>query len=126
MEFKRISALVNAPSIGEPSFDANEAWRKIEDMLEQPAKPIPLNGRRVLVWTIAATFALLIATTLFKLSLKEETEFTTYLNDKETTESILLSDGSEVTLYPNSRLDFQDGKERRLAAWISRTEKRDD
>lgn len=115
MEFKRISALVNAPTVGEPSFDAEEAWGKIENRLEQTAKPMPLNGRRVLIWTIAATFAILIATTLFKLSLKEENTFTTYLNDKEATESILLSDGSEVTLYPQSRLDFQDGKERRLA-----------
>lgn len=115
MEFKRISALVNAPAVGEPTFDAEEAWNKIEDQLKQPAKRATLNGRQVLTWTIAATFALLIAATLFNLSLREESDFTSYQNDKETTESILLSDGSEVTLYPNSRLDFQEGKERRLA-----------
>lgn len=114
-EFKRINALVNAPTLGEPTFDADEAWGKIEDRLRQPTRRMPLNGRRVLVWTIAATFALLIATTLFKLSLQEETASATYRNDQETTESILLSDGSEVTLYPNSRLEFREGKERRLA-----------
>lgn len=114
MEFKRISALVNAPAVGEPTFDAEEAWNKIEEKLRQPAKRVPLNGRLTLVWTIAAAFALLVATTLFDLSLKED-DFTTYQNVTEKTESILLSDGSEVTLYPNSRLDFQESKERRLA-----------
>lgn len=108
-EFERMRKLMEAPVKvpDKTDFDAEQAWRKVEAKLENKSFWLGVRPHIVTVISVAACvlFAVAMATTYF-LHKQEEKDFIKYANVGLRLKQFMLPDSSEVILYPNATLAF--------------------
>ncbi len=105
-EYRKLRKLMDMPVLsGQPDFDAEKAWRRVENRLQ---KPVRLHLRRgaIAMWSAAASVLILVAVTAVLFFRKPEMETFHYANTTESEQTVLLPDSSEVVLYPNSSLAY--------------------
>lgn len=115
-EYDNLKKLMAAacPADGEKFFDAEKAWAKVEPQLTEKVVKVDFRSKTRTYLSIAASFAVLVVITMFYLLGGEETNVMNYANNGTVKSEIILPDGSKVSLYPESRLAFADGKERKV------------
>lgn len=105
-EYRKLRMLMDMPALsGQQDFDAEKAWRKVENRLRKPAR-LHLRRGAIAMWSAAASVMILVAVTAVLFFRKPEVETFHYANTTQTEESVLLPDSSEVVLYPNSSLAY--------------------
>jgi len=103
-------------SIGDlQAFDTTEAWNAVEQKIDPD-----VEARRFTLWpyiSVAASIALLVMSGLYFLN-RDTAEFVEVITGDDQYMEIILADGSEVELRPNSYLrypkQFNDTTERRI------------
>ncbi|ATV26058.1 FecR family protein [Prevotella intermedia] len=97
-------------------FDAEAAWDKIENQLSesttQRARTLPLRQ----VFSIAASFLLLIGIGIFAYQQFINAATAQFANNSTIENTVTLPDGSSVTLAPKASLTFKEQDGKRLAA----------
>ena len=105
-EYRKLRMLMDMPALsGQQDFDAEKAWRKVENRLRKPAR-LHLRRGAIAMWSAAASVMILVAVTAVLFFRKPAVETFHYANTTQTEESVLLPDSSEVVLYPNSSLAY--------------------
>lgn len=111
---KMFALIHNEIPAAEP--DASLAWEKIKDKIKPPAKVIPLNRKPMYGWLAAACITLLIGIgILFMFILNPAKQQEIVYNTGKESKEIKLSDGTDITIAPNSNLvvDKDFGKKNR-------------
>ena len=97
-------------------FDAEAAWKKIENQLSesttQRARTLPLRQ----VFSIAASLLLLIGIGIFAHQQFINAATAQFANNSTIENTVTLPDGSSVTLAPRASLTFKEQDGKRLAA----------
>lgn len=97
-------------------FDAEVAWKKIENQLSesttQRARTLPLRQ----VFSIAASLLLLIGIGIFAYQQFINAATAQFANNSTIENTVTLPDGSSVTLAPRASLTFKEQDGKRLAA----------
>lgn len=117
-EYRRLQKLIGA-SVGKPqgiSFDAEQAWQKVEAQLEERSQKVIPFRRKMLFWTsMAASLLIVLAVSVFYFSSASDEEMVRYANVGRTEQHCLLPDSSEVILYPEAVVTYQHTDKGRLA-----------
>lgn len=113
-EYERLKKLLAAPltNDGGQFFDTEKAWAKVEERLEPKVVKVDFRKKARTYISIAASVAVMIVLTMVYLLGEPEKKSVNYANNGNETETVVLPDGSEVVLYPNSTLAFSDGEVR--------------
>lgn len=114
-EYEKLKRLMDtaSPAEGEKFFDVEKAWAKVEPHLSEKVVKVDFRRKTRTYLSIAASFAVLVIVTMVYLLGGPETNVVNYANNGAVKSEIVLPDGSKVSLYPDSRLAFSDGKERK-------------
>ncbi len=107
-EYKRLQKLIDMPLSSKLPFhvDSERAWAKIEPKLDNNPFKKHLERKKVIYYSVAASIALILATVALYTFHNTEPD-TLYYADLTQTETFLLPDSSQVTLYPNASLSFR-------------------
>lgn len=113
-EYGKLQKLLGAPvrQCDKNVFDAEKAWEKIESRLESKVVRVDFRKKVGMYLSAAASLAVVFILAVAYLFVKSDEESVHYANSGTLSEIIILPDGSEVTLYPNSSLAFSDGRVR--------------
>ena len=117
-EYQRLKEWMDTPLKTDslPDFNAEKAWNKIEEKLEEkPRKILSVNWKKSYVkLTFAASVAIIAAIGILY-NLKTDTDtLQHYANVTNGIRHLLLPDSTEVTLYPNTRLTYESGNTRKV------------
>lgn len=118
-EYQQLKQWMDMPmekAVPLPDFDAEKAWNRIEEKLEDKSHKLLLfRQKRVYTyWAIAVSIALLVGIGILY-SLKPETKsLQRYANATEDIRHFLLPDSTEIILYPGTKLTYEAGKVREV------------
>lgn len=110
------NTMVQVETVPTNEFDAEAAWKKIENQLSesttQRARTLPLRQ----VFSIAASLLLLIGIGIFAYQQFINAATAQFANNSTIENTVTLPDGSSVTLAPRASLTFKEQDGKRLAA----------
>ncbi|MCK6143945.1 FecR family protein [Prevotella intermedia] len=110
------NTMVQVETVPTNEFDAEAAWKKIENQLSesttQRTRTLPLRQ----VFSIAASLLLLIGIGIFAYHQFINAATAQFTNNSTIENTVTLPDGSSVTLAPKASLTFKEQDGKRLAA----------
>lgn len=117
-EYQQLKRWMNTSlkNIPQPTFDAENAWKRIEGKLEEKDdKVFSINLKKVFVYcTIAASVILLLGIGILFNQQSESDSLLRYANETKGIKHVLLPDSTEITLYPDTRLTYEDRNIRKV------------
>ncbi|WP_294588286.1 FecR domain-containing protein [uncultured Phocaeicola sp.] len=117
-EYQQLKRWMNTSlkDIPQPTFDAENAWKRIEGKLEEKDdKVFSINLKKVFVYcTIAASVILLLGIGILFNQKSESDSLLRYANETKGIKHVLLPDSTEITLYPDTRLTYEDRNIRKV------------
>lgn len=117
-EYQQLKRWMNTSlkDIPQLTFDAENAWKRIEGKLEEKDdKVFSINLKKVFVYcTIAASVILLLGIGILFNQKSESDSLLRYANETKGIKHVLLPDSTEITLYPDTRLTYEDRNIRKV------------
>ena len=106
-EYQKLRLLIDRPikTPDEKSYDVEKAWLKIEPALSH-RRTINRPVRKTWMFAAAASLLIIVLFSIPYLVGNKDKDVAYYANNEASEMQIMLSDGSEVHLYPHSTLEF--------------------
>ena len=97
-------------------FDTEKAWSKIEKQLEDKTDIRRHNYKKISTFSIAviSAVAAVVAIVIMVFKPSDNGTQTLYANNGTSAKELMLPDSSEINLYSNSKLAYNDGKDRNV------------
>lgn len=97
-------------------FDTEKAWKKVEKQLEEKTDIKRYSKKKISTYTIAAISAVaaVVAIVITIFSTSDNDTQTLYANNGTSVKELMLPDSSSIDLYGNSKLTYNDGKDRNV------------
>lgn len=114
-EYRQLQLLINAPLEKKiyPSFDTDKAWENVEKRLSvMSVRKKSVHRWSIIYGSIAACLALIVGVAVFYQYFSVTDKQQLYANAADHVKHVILSDSSEVVIYPHSQISFAVGKER--------------
>lgn len=110
-EYENMRRLVDSAGdeseYGKMQFDTEKAWNRIEPQLKgRRAVFTPARKKTAAILSVAASVAVLFVIAVFFTMYDKNEDFVRYANATEKVKRVILSDSSEVILYPKTTLAF--------------------